>query len=143
MPAEASSSAQSDSVPSLPLRTTADTLKTSSAQKSEAASFGRPNGTPKRDAILNPGTIKINVQGAFIVDEDALTPCRSGRRSPNGAKTRAERRPSRVNGERDEYFTYQHDTSDIRLPNHTAIVSHIAVDVSISRRSPSFWHLRT
>lgn len=25
---------------------------------------------------------------------------------------------------------YEHDPKDIRLPNHTAVVSHIAVDVS-------------
>lgn len=62
--------------------------------------------------IIKPGSVKINVQGAFIVDSDSSTPQRAnsltnGRGSPT-----------------------HHETSDIRLPNHTAMVSHIAVDVS-------------
>lgn len=56
--------------------------------------------------IIHPGSVKINVQGAFIVDQEATTPNGAG---PNGGS---------------------HDTKDIRLPNHTAVVSHIAVDVS-------------
>jgi type II pantothenate kinase len=56
-----------------------------------------------QDTILRPGTVRINVQGAFIVDEEPLTP--------------------RSND-------YDHDTRDIRLPNHTSVVSHVAVDVS-------------
>jgi hypothetical protein len=58
--------------------------------------------------IIHPGSVKINVQGAFIVDQEATTPNGAG---PNGGS---------------------HDTKDIRLPNHTAVVSHIAVDVGIS-----------
>lgn len=58
--------------------------------------------------IIHPGSVKINVKGAFIVDEESST--------PNGAT------PSGGS----------HDTKDIRLPNHTAVVSHIAVDVSAS-----------
>ena len=56
--------------------------------------------------ITRPGAVRINVQGAFIVDEDPNT-----LPSPqfNGA---------------------QHETRDIRLPNHTDVVSHVAVDVS-------------
>jgi type II pantothenate kinase len=57
------------------------------------------------DAILHPGTVRINVQGAFIVDDEPVTP-----RSED----------------------YEHDPRDIRLPNHTAVVSHVAVDVSCS-----------
>lgn len=56
--------------------------------------------------IIHPGSVKINVQGAFIVDQEAHT--------PNGES---------LNGG-------SHDTKDIRLPNHTAVVSHIAVDAS-------------
>lgn len=52
--------------------------------------------------ILNPGPVRINVQGAFIVDEESD--------SPN------------ANGD-------NHGTRDIRLPNHTTTVSHVAVDV--------------
>jgi len=59
------------------------------------------------NTIIHPGSVKINVQGAFIVDQEATTPNGTG---PNGGS---------------------HDTKDIRLPNHTAVVSHIAVDVGI------------
>jgi type II pantothenate kinase len=59
--------------------------------------------------ITRPGSVKINVTGAFIVDPDASTPTQA---SDNGRVS-----PS------------HHETSDIRLPNHTAVVSHIAVDV--------------
>ena len=60
--------------------------------------------------INRPGSVMINVQGAFIVETDTSTPVRSvnddGRVSPSG-----------------------HETSDIRLPNHNAVVSHVAIDV--------------
>lgn len=56
--------------------------------------------------ISSPGTVSINVQGAFIVDED---PSRPSTPSDDGA---------------------QHDT-DIRLPNHKAVVSHVALDASL------------
>lgn len=55
--------------------------------------------------ILSPGAVKINFQGAFIVDEEL--PATSG----DGA---------------------QHDSKDIRLPNHKAVVSHVALDASSS-----------
>ena len=54
--------------------------------------------------LLSPGIVKINVQGAYIVDEGLPNPDSS---SQDGA---------------------QHDT-DIRLPNHQGVVSHIALDV--------------
>ncbi|KAK7192785.1 pantothenate kinase [Paraphaeosphaeria sporulosa] len=54
------------------------------------------------ETILHPGTVRINVQGAFIVSDEPTTP-----RSDD----------------------YEHDPRDIRLPNHTAVVSHIAVDI--------------
>ncbi|CEJ90611.1 Putative Pantothenate kinase [[Torrubiella] hemipterigena] len=62
-------------------------------------------------SIRKPGSVKINVQGAFIVDAESTTPQRTnslgnGRGSPT-----------------------HHETSDIRLPNHTGGVSHIAVDI--------------
>ncbi|KAK4080501.1 hypothetical protein Trihar35433_1606 [Trichoderma harzianum] len=62
------------------------------------------------NTITRPGSVKINVTGAFIVDPDAATPAQNG--SDNGRVS-----PS------------HHETSDIRLPNHTAVVSHIAVDI--------------
>lgn len=60
------------------------------------------------ETITHPGDVRINVKGAFIVDE-----------SP----------PSTPPAEEFETEGYQHDPKDIRLPNHRAVVSHIAVDV--------------
>ncbi|KAL8708281.1 MAG: hypothetical protein Q9225_007626, partial [Loekoesia sp. 1 TL-2023] len=54
--------------------------------------------------ILSPGTVSINVQGAFIVEEN-----------PSNSPTSSDDGP-------------QHDT-DIRLPNHKAVVSHVALDI--------------
>lgn len=62
-------------------------------------------GSTIDQTILSPGTVSINVQEAFIVDED---PFRPPTPSDDGV---------------------QHDT-DIRLPNHKAVVSHVALDVS-------------
>ncbi len=55
--------------------------------------------------IGHPGSVRINVKGAFIVDSASATPA-NGRASPE-----------------------HHQTKDIRLPNHHAVVSHIAIDV--------------
>ena len=54
----------------------------------------------------NPAAVKINVEGAFIVDDEI-----------NGK-----------NGAGEDGVHYEH--KDIRLPHHTAVVSHVAVDVS-------------
>lgn len=61
--------------------------------------------------ISHPGSVRINVQGAFIVDgtEQPTTPA-NGNTNGNGS---------------------YHEGKDIRLPNHTAVVSHVAVDVSL------------
>lgn len=67
--------------------------------------------------IIRPGAVRINVEGAFIVDANANSP--SDRPAGNG------------NGNGRGSPTH-HETSDIRLPNHTAVVSHIAVDVRTS-----------
>ncbi|KAK6224801.1 hypothetical protein QIS74_03128 [Colletotrichum tabaci] len=58
------------------------------------------------NTIIRPGSVRINVKGAFIVDPDSSSPSNNGRGSPT-----------------------HHETSDIRLPNHHAVVSHIAVDI--------------
>ncbi|KAJ9649739.1 hypothetical protein H2201_001884 [Coniosporium apollinis] len=63
--------------------------------------------TDIQSAIAHPGTIQINVQGAFIVDDEPKTP----------------------NGFLHDCEDYKHDHNDIRLPNHTAVVSHVAVDI--------------
>lgn len=75
---------------------------------------GRPRTvttTAEIDSTINhPGSVRINVKGAFIVDQNASSPTAaqfSGRASPD-----------------------HHQPQDIRLPNHTAVVSHIAIDVS-------------
>jgi type II pantothenate kinase len=62
-------------------------------------------GRPAR-AAPNAASVKINVEGAFIVDEEF-----------NGR-----------NGAGEDGVHYEH--KDIRLPHHTAVVSHVAVDVS-------------
>lgn len=67
----------------------------------------RTNTAEIDSTIIHPGSVKINVQGAFIVDQDSVSP--NGRNTHGGS----------------------HDTKDIRLPNHTAVVSHIAVDVCL------------
>ncbi|KAI1815438.1 fumble-domain-containing protein [Poronia punctata] len=61
--------------------------------------------------ISHPGSVRINVKGAFIVDgsEQPTTPA-NGYVSGNGSGS-------------------YHEGKDIRLPNHTAVVSHIAVDI--------------
>ena len=60
-------------------------------------------GTDPGHSALHPGPVRINVQGAFVVDEESP----DGRAHPG----------------------HQHITKDIRLPNHTAAISHVAVDV--------------
>ena len=69
------------------------------------------------ETILFPGDVKINVQGAFIVDEEENTPLAdcNGLLPGDGV---------------------QQDTRGIRLPNHKAIVSHVALDVSAAKRRP-------
>lgn len=56
-----------------------------------------------------PASVKINVQGAFIVNDETVN------RNGQGQS---------------EYVHWEH--KDIRLPHHTDVVSHIAVDVSCS-----------
>ncbi|KAH7400721.1 fumble-domain-containing protein [Phaeosphaeria sp. MPI-PUGE-AT-0046c] len=77
------------------------------ADASSSPAFERPRRTTVQsdiqEAILHPGNVRINVQGAFIVDEE---------------------QPGTPQSE-----DYEHDPKDIRLPNHTAVVSHIALDI--------------
>lgn len=68
--------------------------------------------------ITRPGSVKINVKGAFIVDPDTSTPA-AGATNTSSSQGNGQGSPT------------HHETSDIRLPNHTAVVSHIAVDVRI------------
>jgi type II pantothenate kinase len=59
----------------------------------------------------NPSDVKINVEGAFIVDDES--PCSEAKNGTVGEGV---------------YF----ENKDIRLPHHTAVVSHVAVDVNYS-----------
>lgn len=70
-----------------------------------------------QNAIQQPGTIKINVAGAYIIDhgEDDVSQG-SGSTSP----------PSDPEIEEQSYTQHKRD---IRLPNHTAVVSHVAADI--------------
>ncbi|KAL3441199.1 fumble-domain-containing protein [Aspergillus insuetus] len=65
-----------------------------------------PARTPRLEqAITNPGSVKINVKGAFIVDDDPRS-----------------KSPVRTDG-------VHYEGHDIRLPHHTGVVSHVAVDI--------------
>lgn len=81
-----------------------------------AEQMGRPKTattTAEIDSTINhPGSVKINVEGAFIVDQGSTSPTGAGH-------------PISGRGSPDH-----HQTKDIRLPNHTAVVSHVAIDVS-------------
>lgn len=83
---------------------------TKNNKKSQMPPINRKDTTEIDNTIIYPGSVKINVEGAFIVDEDSTT-------------LEGEHLTVTVNGG-------SHETKDIRLPNHTAVVSHIAVDVS-------------
>lgn len=63
-------------------------------------------------ALSHPGSVRINVKGAFIVEHGSASPPQT----PSGSSSRGGS-PSRQ------------ESKDIRLPNHTAVVSHIAVDI--------------
>jgi type II pantothenate kinase len=60
-------------------------------------------------SIPKPGDVRINVKGAFIVEDNDEEPGTPGEDFDNEG--------------------YQLDRRGIRLPNHKAVVSHIAVDV--------------
>lgn len=75
----------------------------------------RRKGPRLEEAISNPGAVKINVKGAFIVDDEPRS------RSPVEAEG------------------VHYENKDIRLPHHTGVVSHVAVDVSWSLSLDSFF----
>ncbi|KAK3990875.1 putative pantothenate kinase [Cladorrhinum sp. PSN332] len=66
------------------------------------------------ETLSHPGSVRINVEGAFIVDQEAGSPTSSDGGGSNHGRSGS---PGR------------HETSDIRLPNHTGVVSHIAIDI--------------
>lgn len=70
-----------------------------------------------QSAITAPGSIKINVAGAYIIDHEEED-------FSNGSASSS---PS-SNQDLEEQ-SYTHHKRDIRLPNHTAVVSHVAADI--------------
>lgn len=72
---------------------------------------GDGGGARLHRAPPNPSDVKINVEGAFIVDDES--PCSEAKNCTAGEGV---------------YF----ENKDIRLPHHTAVVSHVAVDVDFS-----------
>jgi type II pantothenate kinase len=80
----------------------------------DGAKLERQLTKEENEAIRHPGDVRINVKGAFIVDEEEDNTAEA--KTPPGVAFDD-------NG-------YQHDSKDIRLPNHKAVVSHMAVDVS-------------
>ncbi|KAG9244825.1 pantothenate kinase-like protein [Calycina marina] len=85
----------------------------------------RTNTAEIDSTITHPGSVKINVKGAFIVDHESSSP--NGGGGMEGAK--GGDLASSDRGEQLDLNGGTHDTKDIRLPNHTAVVSHIAVDI--------------
>ena len=65
------------------------------------------------ETLHRPSAVKINVAGAFITeDPGSVAPANP-----------------------DDEAAGVHDTRDIRLPHHTGVVSHVAVDVGGSQTS--------
>lgn len=91
------------------------------------AENGRPSAKRRRisssaadmqSAIAQPGSIKINVTGAYIIDHND---------PEDGSQPSADSSPSSHHENEDQ--PYQHHKRDIRLPNHTEVVSHVAADI--------------
>ena len=105
---------------------------------------GTGNGRPRTatntaeidTALSHPGSVRINVKGAFIVDQETATPpdptANGGVDAPTENGTSVSPGIGNGNGHgvgNGRASPSNHETKDIRLPNHTAVVSHIAVDV--------------
>lgn len=87
----------------------------------DGANLERQLTKEENETIRHPGDVRINVKGAFIVDEEE------------------KEEPVTPPGVAFDEEGYQHDSKDIRLPNHKAVVSHMAVDVS--QTLPWLWWL--
>lgn len=91
----------------------------------------RTSRKKRKDPLAHPGTVLVNVQGAYIVDDVPGTPNGGANGGTNGFSN------AFANGITAPEDSIQHHSQDIRLPNHRSIVSHIAVDVRSSlSRSP-------
>jgi type II pantothenate kinase len=102
-----SADAQTDKLPAEDSKQDPNATPPSTSNTNSLPLRMRTNTAEIDSTITHPGSVKINVKGAFIVDQENGSPTGSG--NLNGGN---------------------HETKDIRLPNHTAVVSHIAVDVS-------------
>ena len=70
-----------------------------------------------QSTINQPGSIKINVTGAYVIDHEEEDVSQGSNSSSPTASQEGEE------------HSYQHHNRDIRLPNHTSIVSHVAADI--------------
>ncbi|RCI13695.1 hypothetical protein L249_8212 [Ophiocordyceps polyrhachis-furcata BCC 54312] len=103
--AAASANARTQPAPSIAMTPPVEGQDDSAASRSSAIGT-RTSMAEIDNTITRPGSVKINVKGAFIVDAETSSPA-PGRAqasaSASGSPTRRE-------------------TSDIRLPNHTAVI---------------------
>jgi type II pantothenate kinase len=67
--------------------------------------------------INQPGDIEIDARGAYIIDHAEDDTSQTSDSSSPGTNSNPEEQ------------SYQHHKRDIRLPNHTAVVSHVAADI--------------
>jgi hypothetical protein len=86
--------------------------------RGEDVDVGGNTHNPRISLPPNPSDVKINVEGAFIIDDDTPPTYSEARNGTAGEGV---------------YF----ENKDIRLPHHTAVVSHVAVDVRKSPLCPS------
>ena len=99
---------------------------TSVRQSSKMASLERPavkrrrissSAADMQSAINQPGSIKINVEGAYIVDDVEDYSHAETNGTPLSSIQEVEEQ------------SYSHQNQDIRLPNHKSVVSHVAADI--------------
>lgn len=95
----------------------ADGLERPAAKRRRVSS----SAADMQSAIAQPGSIKINATGAYIIAHDFAE---DGSQSSNGSSPYSN--PD-VNEQHEQ--SYQHHKRDIRLPNHTSVVSHVAADI--------------
>ncbi|ROW10124.1 hypothetical protein VMCG_02091 [Cytospora schulzeri] len=89
-----------------------DATRTASPAHDSAATTGEHIGRPRTatttaeidSTIIHPGSVKINVKGAFIVEQEPKSPGAQGLNGRSGSPD------------------HHHQTKDIRLPNHTAVI---------------------
>ena len=88
-------------------RSADSTIGASADASAEGAPLEKTTSIGVDETIHRPGAVKINLAGAFITED-------AGSEAPVAA---------------DNDAAGIHDKRDIRLPHHTGVVSHVAVDV--------------